>query len=251
MKRKFYVIMAVISALTFGFSIFYYLKNTRDISSIDLKPLVVAAVDIPGRTIIQSNQLEIKEIPIQGYPQGGASSLEEVSGKVLLVSVKKGDSLLSPVLEASYSSGGGTNADFLPNSFSLTVPEGKRALAIPISLIGSVGYRVKPGDHVDVLVTMDVRDEESGSSRSITSLAAQDVLVLNTGVNPINDTDKTQTSSSYIIAVSVPQAMSITLGSEKGSLRLLLRNPANKELYTHPPIDPGVYFSSNYFSHFR
>lgn len=249
MKRKFYVFMAVFSGLIFGLSLFYYLKTVQNSSALDLKPLVVAAADIPARTIIQADQLEIREIPVQGYPQGGSSGIEELAGKILLVNVKKGDALLSPMLEDSYKAESAPG--ILPGSFSFTVPEGKRAMAIPVSQIGSVGYKIKPGDHVDILVTMDIRDEQSGDTVSITSLAAQDVLVLHTGTNPPGDSDKNQTSSSYILAVSVSEAMAVTLGSEKGSLRLLLRNPANKERHTYPPVNPGIYFDPNYFSKFR
>ncbi|NLI93721.1 MAG: Flp pilus assembly protein CpaB [Peptococcaceae bacterium] len=247
MKRKFYVIMAVLSGLIFGLSLFYYLKNMQNSSNLELKPLVVAAMDIPARTIVQANQLEIKKVPGNGYPQGGASSIQEVSGKVLLVGIKKGDVLLSPMLEPSFKAG--SAADIPLNGFSLTVPEGKRALAIPVSQVGSVGYKVKPGDRVDVLVTIDIKAE--GGSKTVTSLAAQDVLVLNTGETTAKESEKTQGSGSYILAVNVSQAMAVTLGSEKGSIRLLLRNPANKEVLAEPPVDPNVYYDPNYFNHYK
>ncbi|RNC28974.1 MAG: hypothetical protein AWM53_00894 [Candidatus Dichloromethanomonas elyunquensis] len=247
MKRKFYVFMAVFSGLIFGLSLFYYLKNVQNSSNRDLKPLVVAAVDIPARSIVQSTQLEIKKIPSTGYPQGGASSIEEVGGKVLLVGVKKGDYLLSPMLEASYQSG--TAANNPSSSFSLAVPEGKRAVAISVCQVGSVGFKVKPGDRVDILTTIDVKAD--GGSKTVTTLAAQDVLVLNTGDTASKDGEKAPSSSSYILALNVSQAMAVTLGSEKGSIRLLLRNPANKEMFTEPPVDSNVFYDSNYFTHYR
>lgn len=247
MKRKFYVVMAVLSGLIFGLSLFYYLKIVENPSKQDLKPLVIAAMDIPARTIIQTNQLEVKNVPLTGYPQGGSSSVEEVAGKILLVEVKKGDFLLGPLLEAPYKSG--SAPDVQTGSFSLTVPEGKRAVAIPVSSVGSVGFQVKPGDRVDVLVTIDVKQDNG--SKTITSLAAQDVLVLHTGDNSQKEGSKSSPSDSYILAMNVSQAMAVTLGSEKGTLRLLLRNPANKEIITETPIDPLVYYDTNYFSHYR
>ena len=135
-------------------------------------------------------------------------------------------------------------------SISLTVPEGKRAVAVPVGLIGSVGYKLRPGDRVDVLVTIDIR-EETGT-RTITSLAAQDVLVLSTGFsNMVEDSSNTQNNDACILALTVPQAMAVTLGSERGSIRMLLRNPVNQEIYQERPIDPSVYFRSDYFSHFQ
>ncbi len=247
MKQKFYVLMAVLSGLVFGLSIFYYLNTVQRASDTELKPLVVASMDIPARTIVQASQLQIIDVPTTGFPQGGANTVEDVVGKILLVGVKKGDVLITPMLESSYQAG---TEYFSPqNSFSLTVPQGKRAVAIPVSLVGSVGFKVKPGDRVDVLITMDIK--EAGGSKTITSLAAQDVLVLNTGDTQLKENEKVSNSGSYILAMSVTQAMAVTLGSEKGSVRLLLRNPANKEVLTETPIDPLVYYSPAYFSHYR
>jgi pilus assembly protein CpaB len=248
MKRKFYVFMAVVSGLVFGFSVYYYLQSVKVPALTETKPLVIAATDIPARSIVQKDQLEIKNIPVEGYPQGGASALEDVSGKILLINLRKSDVLLSPMLESTSRDGAKTETAF--DSFSIAVPQGKRAVAIPVGLAGGVNHKIKPGDRVDVLVTMDIRDEKE-NSKTITSLAAQDVLVLNTGDNTLKDSDKIQASASYILALSVPQAMSVTLGSEKGSIRLILRNPINKEIYNEKPVDPSIYLGPDYFSHYK
>jgi len=246
-KRKFYIIMAVLSGLIFGLAAFYYFNFLQNPLNTELKPLVVASADIPTRTVIKPEMVEIINVPVSGYPQGGASSLQEISGKVLLVGVKKGDYLLSPMLEGS--SNTDSTVGVSSNSYSFTVPEGKRAVAIPVSLVSSVGFKVKTGDYVDILVTIDV-ENESGS-KTVTSLIAQNVLVLNTGTTVTSDNKETASSGAYILALNVPQAMSVTLGSEKGSLRLLLRNPANKETTTQAPVDSSVYANPNYFNMYK
>ncbi|MHB1406457.1 MAG: Flp pilus assembly protein CpaB, partial [Desulfitobacteriaceae bacterium] len=134
------------------------------------------------------------------------------------------------------------------SSTALTIPEGKRAVAIPIGLVSGVGYAVKPGDHVDVLVTLDLKDP--AGTRTITSLAAQDILVLSVGESISGDKSKPD-AKSYTLALSVPQAMAVTLGSEKGSLRLLLRNPANSEQLTDSPIDQSVFLSPDYHNIYK
>lgn len=250
MKRKFYFLMAVISGLVFALGLYYYMKNMKADIPVEVKPLVVAGEDIPARSIIQKDQLQIKKIPAVGYPQGAASSIDDVAGKVLLVNLKQGDVILSPMLEASFKDQGEAVIETGNNGFSLTVPEGKRAVAVPVSLVSGVGYKVKPGDRVDVLVTLDIRDE-AGNTKTVTSLAAQDVLVLNTGDNLSREKNKLNSNGSYILALSVTQAMAVTLGSEKGTIRLLLRNPANKEIYNEPPIDSRVYLDRNYFNRFK
>lgn len=247
MKRKFYIFMALLSGLIFGLSLFYYLQlNKPEIITRQTKPLVVAASEIPARSMVQKSQLMLVTVPEEGYPQGGASSIEEIAGKIVLVQIKTGDVLLAPMLGSPKADGSVAGSLDL---FSFTVPEGKRAMAIPIGLISSVGYKVRPGDRVDILVTMDIKEDQIGTSYTI--LAAQDVLVLNTSGSTSQESGNTQYSDSYILALSVPQAMAVTLGSEKGSIRLLLRNPANKEFYQETPIDPKVFLNPNYYSYFN
>lgn len=246
MKRKFYLFMAIISALIFGASLFYYLQNMEKPVVVETKPIVVTIADIPARSIIKKEHLEVINIPAEGYPQGGISTIEEASGNILLVNTKKGDWMIVPMLEIPNKSNPDSFISY--DGFSLTVPEGKRAVAIPVGLIGSVGYKVRPGDRVDVLVTIDIREE--AGTRTITSLAAQDILVLNTGFQNGTNSEETQSTDSCILALTVPEAMAVTLGSERGSIRLLLRNPVNQEMYEEFPIDPSVYFRSDYFSHY-
>lgn len=246
MKRKFYLFMAFISALVFGVSLFYYLQNMEKPVVVETKPIVVAVADIQARSIIKKEQLELINIPAVSYPQGGISTIEEASGNILLVNTKKGDWMIVPMLEIPNKPNPESFISY--DGFSLTVPEGKRAVAIPVGLIGSVGYKVRPGDRVDVLVTIDIREE--AGTRTITSLAAQDILVLSTGFQNVTNSEETQNTDSCILALTVPEAMAVTLGSERGSIRLLLRNPVNQEMYEEFPIDPSVYFRSDYFSHY-
>jgi len=248
MKRKFYIFMAVLSGLVFGLSVFYYLQNIPVPPSTQTKPLVIAATDLPARSILQKNQLKVKDIPIDGYPQGGASTLEEVAGKVLLVHLTKDDVVLSPVLQSVPANDAAPK--IVSDQFSLAVPRDMRAVAVPVSLAGSVNHKVGPGDRVDILITMDIKNEND-DTLTITSLAAQDVLVLNTGDNANTDSDKIQASSSYILALTVPQAMAITLGSERGSIRLILRNPVNQEIFTEKPMDPSAFLRPDYFIHYQ
>jgi len=45
--------------------------------------------------------------------------------------------------------------------------------------------------------------------------------------------------------------MAVTLGSEKGSLRLLLRNPVNTEIRQDAPVTGNVFLDPNYFNHYK
>lgn len=248
MQRKGFLLLALVCGFIAAGASYIFLNNTQHNPKIDMKQIVVAKSNIPARSIIKAEQLMIKDVPSQGYPVGGASSIQSVVGSVALINLTAGDSIVNSMIEHPTS---GTNLDITSGSSSLTVPDGKRAVAVPISLVSGVGYSVKPGDHVDVLVTMEIKDS-TGNAQAVTSLAAQDVLVLSVGGSTVDDKDKTKTESkSYTLALSVPQAMAVTLGSEKGSIRLLLRNPANTDIQSQSPFTANQFLDSNYFNRIK
>lgn len=258
MQRKGLLGLAVICGLIAAGSIYFYLHNVKQTPVFETKPLVVAKTLISARSVIQVSQLMLKDVPREGYPQGGLSSLNAAVGSVALVNLNKGDPVLLSHLDqaqASASSGStgkatGGSGGSLVGSSALAVPAGKRAVAIPIGLVSGVGFQVKPGDYVDVLVTMEVKGTQ-GEAGTTTALAVQDVLVLGLGES-LSSGDKNKVDvKSYILALTVPQAMVVTLGTEKGTIRLLLRNPADQQLREDPPVNPNVFSDPGYFSKYK
>lgn len=247
MQRKGFFLLALICGLIAAGSTYIYLNNAKSSPSVILKPLVIAKIDIPARTVIQPDQVMLKDVPSQGYPQGGASNIQNVIGSVSLVNLMAGDILVSNVLQRPADPAATPN---IPDSSALAVPEGKRAVAIPIGLVSGVGYNVSPGDHVDILVTMEIKDVTGNNPQTLTSLAAQDILVLSVGESASKEKNVSD-SKSFTLALTVPQAMAVTLGSEKGSLRLLLRNPANTELRPEPPFNSNQFIDPNYSNRYK
>jgi len=250
MKRKGFFLLALICGLIAAGSMYIYLNQATQKQPSALKPLVIVKTDISARTVIEASQLEVKDVPIQGYPQGGFSTIQDVKGSVALLNLSAGDLVVSAMLERQNSQGFGGEIS-AGSTAALAVPNGKRAVAIPIGLVSGVGYAIKPGDYVDVLVTIDIQDSAVNSQAvTVTTLAAQDVLVLSVGESLLDEKTKVE-AKSYTLALSVPQAMAVTLGSEKGSLRLLLRNPANKEIRQDTPFTGNTFMDPNYFNYYK
>ena len=250
MQRKGFFILALICGLIAAGSMYIYLNGATRNPPSTLKPLVIVKTNIPARSVIVASQLEVKDVPAQGYPQGGYSTIQHVVGSVALLNLSAGDLVVSTMLERQNSQNP-SNGISTGSTTSLTVPDGKRAVAIPIGLVSGVGYAVKPGDHVDILVTIDIKESSANSQPvTVTSLAAQDVLILSVGESISGDKTKVDIKS-YTLALSVPQAMVVTFGSEKGSLRLLLRNPANSEIRQDAPVSGNVFLDPNYINRFK
>jgi len=250
MQRKGFFLLALICGLIAAGSMYIYLNGATRDAHAALKPLVIVKTNIPARSVIVASQLEVKDVPEQGYPRGGYSTIQDVVGSVALLNLSAGDLVVSSMLEHQISQNPSHEIS-TGGSISLTVPDGKRAVAIPISLVSGVGYAVKPGDHVDILVTIDIKDSSANPQTvTVTSLIAQDVLVLSVGESLSGDKTKAETKS-HTLALSVPQAMAVTLGSEKGSLRLLLRNPANSEIRQDAPVSGNAFLDPNYFNTYK
>lgn len=247
MQRKSFFLIAFLCGVIAAGSMYFYLRGVDRNPSISYQPLVFAKSNITARTVIGASQLEIKNVPSQAYPLGGFSSIQQVAGSVALLNLTAGDIIIKPMIQTQNTQNGG-HESYSGSSAALAVPVGKRAVAIPINLVSGVGYAVKPGDHVDVLVTMDIKNSTDTEAQTVTSLAAQDVLVLSVGDSSTSgDKSKVETKS-YTLALSVSQAMAVTLGSEKGSLRLLLRNPVNTEIDTENPMKSNAFLDPNYFN---
>lgn len=249
MQRKGFFLLALICGLIAAGSMYVYLKGLTQNLPSSLKPLVIVKTNIPARSVIEASQLEVKDVPTQGYPKGGFSTIQNVVGSVALLNLSSGDLVVSSMLERQNSQ---NQSNGIPSgsTTALTVPEGKRAVAIPIGLVSGVGYAVKPGDHVDVLVTLDIKDSSGNNPQTVTTLAAQDVLVLSIGESLSGDKTKAETKS-HTLALSVPQAMAVTLGSEKGSLRLLLRNPMNTDIRQDTPITGNAFLDPDYINRYK
>lgn len=248
MQRKGFFLLALICGLIAAGSMYVYLNGATRDAPPALKSLVIVKTNIPARSVIVASQLEVKDVPENGYPQGGFSTIQNVVGSVALIKLTTGDLVVSAMLE-SPNSKNLNKENSLGGTTALTIPDGKRALAIPISLVSGIGYAVKPGDHVDILATIEIKDTTEPAMVA-TTLAAQDVLVLSVGESITGDKAKVDTKS-YTLALSVPQAMAVTYASEKGSLRLLLRNPANSEIRQDAPFSGKVFMDPNYIDRFK
>ena len=150
-----------------------------EVSGAAVTPAVVASVDIAAGTRIVEGMVETKDIAVDTVLAGAFPETEGVIGQVVRVSLVAGEQVIATKVTAT----GAAIADGENPPLAFVIPEGKRAVSIQVSnVIGASGL-IRPGDFVDVILTVqvDVESADGDSSDSKDQIAQtilQNILVL-------------------------------------------------------------------------
>lgn len=131
--------------------------------------VVVATRAVSVRTRLSSEDVEPKSIPVDLVPDGAAQAVGQVLGKITLTELVPGEVILQPRLTDP-------NVIAPDGRQALVLSEGEVLFALPVSGLISKAGILKPGDHIDLLFTIDVPigrqypDAGIGSGESPTTL---------------------------------------------------------------------------------
>ena len=121
--------------------------------------VVVAAQTIPRGTIIteDSNAVAVRAWLAETAPETGLGAPADAYGRTARVEIVRGQPILKAMLTDETGELGGTGSDA-----ALQVPPDRVAYAFPVSRYSSVAWALKPGDHIDVLISLTLveLDEE-------------------------------------------------------------------------------------------
>ena len=119
--------------------------------------IIVAAQNIPRGSEISADLVTRRDWPAGSEPPGVIAEEAELIGKVAKTEIFQGQPVVRSMLTEIVM---GSEAAF-------AIPEGKVAVAFPITRLSSVGYGIQAGDHVDVLLSARFidREEEKQSAR--------------------------------------------------------------------------------------
>ena len=129
---------------------------------IEKKSVVVAKVNIPPRTRIQENMLQIKDVPVELLPEGAITSFDEVKGVQVRASIFSGDIL---TIQKVFN-------DTANEGFTGDIPADCRAVSINVTEVTGVAGFAKPGDKVDLLLV------EKDKYSATTNIILQNVPLL-------------------------------------------------------------------------
>ena len=116
-----------------------------------LTEIVVAVQDIPrGMRITEDiNAVILRNWPEDAVPEGAITDLEVVYDRVARVDIVREMPILDGMLAEETGDIGAIGSD--P---ALRIPPGKVAYALPVARYSSVAWALRPGDHVDVILSL-------------------------------------------------------------------------------------------------
>jgi pilus assembly protein CpaB len=135
-------------------------------------PVVVAKVDVPARTALTQDMLDVKLLAPEAVSPLAFTDVSVAVGQVTRFPLTVGEQVLtSKVVNV------GTGVS---RSLSFVIPEGKRGFAITASEVQNAGGLVLPGDYVDIIVIHDVEfltdPADPGSRETVASFLVQTLM---------------------------------------------------------------------------
>ncbi|MCZ7673633.1 MAG: SAF domain-containing protein [Chloroflexi bacterium] len=128
-------------------------------SAVQYETVVVAARSIPIGERLREDLLLTETRPNSNIAlQGGYtySDPSELVGKIVKTNIVRGQEILAPMLALNPTDLASTGSDI-----SLYVDQGKVAIAFPINRYSGAAYAMRPGDTVDILMSMPVVELDS------------------------------------------------------------------------------------------
>ncbi|MDA2916787.1 Flp pilus assembly protein CpaB [Nitrospinae bacterium AH_259_B05_G02_I21] len=174
-----------------------------------LTHVMLAKRDIPAARTITSVDVERTTWPKKALPKDAFHDLKSLKDRVAARKIIAGE----PVLEGHLASkGSGTG-------LAAIIPKGKRAMAVRVNEIVGVAGFIKPGDLVDVIVTLEP-DEETGI---VTKTVLQRVPVIAVGQEISREGGKPKRVTAVTLMVNPADAEKLALAS-RNDIQLAMRN---------------------------
>ena len=219
LNRRMLIISLAFGIITFLVTTMYLGKVTKEQKfNSELISVIVARVNIPPRTVITKELLEVKPIPRQYILEGAISKYETAVGKITTTPLIPGEQLLANKLTMRGRELG----------LSFIIPKNKRAVSVEVDASASIAGLIKPGDMVDVLCTLG-----ENIDRTVTILQNVPILAIDQQMESSGEANtKIQRSVIATFALDSQDAEKLVLAAFKGRLKLLLR-PVDDNSITH------------------
>ena len=182
----------------------------------ETEPIFVALTDLNVNDPLTAQVLKLEEWPKGKVPAGALLKLEQIEGKRCKQRLYAGEPILAGKIR-------GEKDDILPSD---GIPKGFRVVNVRTDSVSGTGLLV-PGDRVDVLVFLN-KNTSTGVSETSARTILQDIKIYavdSTFVGKQDPDGQLVTGKTISLLVTPQQAERVTLASEMGSIRLIIRSP--------------------------
>jgi Flp pilus assembly protein CpaB len=107
--------------------------------------VLVATHDVRAGQQVGSQDVEVRRVHADGVPADALGGPDDAVGSYVAWPLTAGEPVLSRMVRRERSG--------ITLTAAMTVPDGYRAIAVPVQPAGAVGGMLSPGDHVDVYAT--------------------------------------------------------------------------------------------------
>ncbi|HDQ26567.1 MAG TPA: Flp pilus assembly protein CpaB [bacterium] len=203
-------IAAVLSGVAAVFLAYMLISGKKEALEKSMEPVKVVSASkyIPSWTKLGSENLKYTEIPARFVTRAHVTDIKDIEERFSMVPFIQGE----PVLANKLSDRG--------EQLNIAIPTGLRAVSIGVDEESGVGYMIRPGDHVDVMLTYT--DTGAKTKALVTAMLLQDARVVAVGTD-FSYTKKSMSYSSVTLALTPEEAELITFARAKGRLSLALR----------------------------
>jgi len=180
-------------------------------------PVVVARADLARGVKLTAEMLQVLSFTDDSRPPDAFADLAAVEGRVLSTDVGVNEAITGRKLADKSIMGGGVSALIAP---------GKRAMSVKGNAVMGLAGFVRPGDRVDVLVSLTVGKEDE----PVAKLVLERVKVIATGTElaPAGD-GKTASVDVYTLELTPEESERLALAATRGTLHFALRNEMDTE----------------------
>ena len=222
--------VALVLSVVVGLMVFRWMNRRPAqqprVATVQTVPVVVASLEVPRGTKLTSKQLKITQQIEDTLPANHFRTLDDVVGRVteseLTVNEVVTERRLAPV-------------DVTTGGVSAMITPGQRAMTVKGNAVMGIAGFVKPGDRVDVMVTLNAGAHQD---HPLTKLVLANVPVLATGtqLDARDENGKPNSVDLYTVELSPEESERLALASTQGTLHFALRNGAD----TDPVLTTGV-----------
>lgn len=195
--------------------------------------VVTAQRDLRAGQPLAVEDLRMQQV--EQFPEGGMRELHAVVGRTPAVDIAQS----MPVQQGDLLSG-----------LSGMLQPGERAVAIKVEEFSSVGYKLQPGDWVDVFAVLRRDGQEVNDTQARLLMARKKVLAFGAELHPAaivrsdakeeEERDARKSSAptvrTAVIAVQVEEVSPLVLADQHGQVMLALRSPLDAAVPSAVPV---------------